>query len=81
MLAANFTQTRCLEKLKQAGKLKADSLNTATLFSREEKGKLEQGQPASKIILSLQYKTNKLGVMLRNTRFGETAIFSYSSLK
>jgi iron complex outermembrane receptor protein len=81
MLAANFTQTRLYGEIRKAGKLKADSLNTATLFSREEKGKLEQGQPASKIILSLQYKTNKLGVMLRNTRFGETAIFSINTVQ
>jgi iron complex outermembrane receptor protein len=73
LLAANFTRTRLFGEIKTAGKLKADSLNMATLFSREERGKLERSQPASKIILSLQYKTDKLEFLLRNTLFGETA--------
>jgi iron complex outermembrane receptor protein len=76
MLACNFTRTRLYGDIKTAGKLKTDSMNTATLFSREERGKLERSQPASKIILSLQYKTDKLGFLLRNTRFGETATLS-----
>ncbi len=48
------------------------NVNTNTLFNREERGKLEIGQPDSKIILSLNYKTNKFGVLVRNTRFGKT---------
>jgi iron complex outermembrane recepter protein len=72
MLGANFTQTRLFGDIKAAGKLQADSINSNILFGREERGKLEMGQPDSKIVFSLNYKTNKFGVLLRNTRFGET---------
>lgn len=72
MLAANFTQIRVFGKIKAAGKLPADSSNTNILFNREERARLEIGQPNSKIILSLNYKTKKLGVLLRITHFGET---------
>lgn len=71
-LAGNFTQTRLFGDIKAAGKLAADSIKTNTLFNREERGKLEYGQPDSKIVLSLNYKTNKFGLLVRNTRFGET---------
>ncbi len=76
MLGGNFTQTRLFGDIKTTGKLKADSVNTITLFNREERGRLEHGQPDSKIVLSLNYKTNKFGVLVRNTRFGETGIRS-----
>ncbi len=71
-LAGNFTQTRLFGDIKAAGKLPADSLNTNILFNREERARLELGQPDSKIVFSLNYKTNKFGVLVRNTRFGET---------
>jgi iron complex outermembrane receptor protein len=51
-----------------------DSLKTSTLLSREEKGKLEQGQPAGKIIFSLQGETASFGFVIRNTWFGKTTI-------
>jgi iron complex outermembrane receptor protein len=73
-LAGNFTQTRLFGDIKAAGRLAADSVNTNTLFGREEKGKLEMGQPDSKIIMSLNYKTDKVGLLVRNTRFGKTGI-------
>lgn len=72
ILGANFTQTRVFGDIKAAGKLAADSVNTTTLFNREERGKLEHGQPDSKIVFSLNYKTKKFAVLVRNTRFGET---------
>ena len=71
-LAGNFTQTRLFSDIKAAGKLPADSLNTNILFNREERARLEIGQPDSKIVFSLNYKTNKFGILVRNTRFGET---------
>ena len=74
MLAANFTQTNFFGEIKTSNKLSADSLNTNTLFNREERAKVENGQPRDKIILSANYKTGKLGFQLRNTRFGKTAI-------
>jgi iron complex outermembrane receptor protein len=72
MLGANFTQTRLFGAIKAAGKLAADSVNTNTLFNREERARLEYGQPDSKIIFSLNYQTKKFGLLVRNTRFGET---------
>ncbi len=74
MLGGNFTHNKLFGDIKAAGKLDADSINSLILFSREERGKLEHGQPDSKIILSLNYKTNKFGVLVRNTRFGETGV-------
>jgi hypothetical protein len=41
-LAGSFTQTRLFGKIKTAANLPGDSLNTNTLFNREERGKLEQ---------------------------------------
>ncbi|MGI8637306.1 MAG: TonB-dependent receptor plug domain-containing protein, partial [Segetibacter sp.] len=74
MLGGNFTHNKLFGDIKAAGKLDADTVNSLILFSREEKGKLEHGQPDSKIIFSLNYKTSKFGVLLRNTRFGETGV-------
>jgi len=74
MLSANFTQTHLFGAIKTAGNLKADLLNTNTLFSREEIVKMEKSQPADKVILSLNYETGKLSFLLRNSRFGKTAV-------
>ncbi|MDP9229341.1 MAG: TonB-dependent receptor, partial [Bacteroidota bacterium] len=74
MLAANFNRTNLFGEIKTSDKLPADSLNTNTLFNREERAKVENGQPRDKIILSANYKTGKLGFQLRNTRFGKTAL-------
>jgi iron complex outermembrane receptor protein len=71
-LAGNVTQTRLFGDIKSAGKLAADSATTDVLFNREERGRLEHGQPRSKIIFSLNYKLEKFGILVRNTRFGET---------
>jgi iron complex outermembrane recepter protein len=79
MLAANLTRTNLFGAIKSAGNLKEDSLNTNTLFSREEIIRLEQGQPESKVILSLNYKTGNVGFLLRNTRFGRTTMPSDNS--
>lgn len=75
-VGANFTKTRLFGKIKKAGNLPDDEVNGNTLFSREERGKLENGQPANKIILSVEYKKNRIGLLLRNTKFGKTAILS-----
>ncbi len=74
MLAGNFTQTQLFGPIKTAGKLRLDSLNTNTLFSREEIVKLEEGQPSDKVILSLNYKVGKIGILFRNSRFGRTTM-------
>jgi iron complex outermembrane receptor protein len=75
-LGANFTQTRLFGSIKTAANIPADSMNINTLFDRHERGRLERGQPDSKIILTLNYKLDKFGLLLRNTRFGRTAILS-----
>ncbi|MEM6318495.1 MAG: TonB-dependent receptor [Bacteroidota bacterium] len=41
-----------------------------TIFSREEVARLEQGQPASKLILRANYQQNRWHFLLRSTRFG-----------
>jgi len=77
MLAANFNRINVFGPIQVTDKLPADSLSTNTLFNREEKEKIEHGQPASKIILSTNYKSGKLEYIIRNTRFGKTsAVFN-----
>lgn len=73
-LAANLTKTTLFGDIKSAGKLSADSINTNILFNREERGKLEHGQPGSKVVFSVNYKANKFGVLVRNTSFGQTGV-------
>ena len=73
-LVANFTQTKLFGPIQVAGKLSADVINKNTLFNTEEREKIEHSQPSSKIILSANYKREKMGVLIRSTRFGETAI-------
>jgi iron complex outermembrane receptor protein len=81
VLAANFTNTTLFGAIKTSDKLPADSLNTNIFFSREEKAKIEKGQPASKVILSVNYKKGKAGVVIRSTRFGKTMVVQNSANK
>jgi iron complex outermembrane receptor protein len=77
MLAANFNRINVFGPIQSTDKLPADSLNTNTLFNREEREKIERGQPGSKIILSGNYKRGKLEFLIRSTRFGKTsAVFN-----
>jgi len=77
MLAANLTSTKVFGPIQTTDKLTADTLNTNILFNREEREKIENGQPGSKIILSANYKKGKTGFLIRGTRFGKTsAVFS-----
>jgi iron complex outermembrane receptor protein len=78
MLAANFTHTSLFGPIESTDKLPADSLNTNTLFNREEREKIEHGQPASKIIVSGNYKRGKMGILIRSTRFGKTSVVNSS---
>jgi iron complex outermembrane recepter protein len=74
MLAANFTRTHIFGPIKSTGKLTDTSQNIYTLFNREEKENLEHGQPASKIIISANYKLGRTCILVRSTRFGKTSI-------
>ncbi|HET9277707.1 MAG TPA: TonB-dependent receptor, partial [Flavitalea sp.] len=77
-LAANFTKTRLFGEIKTVPNLSASTANINSLFDDEQKSDMERGQPRSKIILSLNYQGEKVGFILRNTRFGENAYqFSY----
>ena len=78
MFGVNFTRTRLFGEIKTAEKLPADSLNNNTLFGRLDRTRVERGQPDHKVILSLNYKTGRLGFLLRNTVFGKTTIASFS---
>ena len=72
-LAANFTKTRLFGEIKTVPNLPDSTANINSLFDDEQRSDMERGQPRSKIILSLNYQREKIGFILRNTRFGETA--------
>jgi iron complex outermembrane recepter protein len=75
-LAANFNRTHIFGVIQSAANLPADPLNTNTLFTRGDRGKIEQGQPKDKIILNVNYKTGKWVFNVSNTRFGKTAFIN-----
>ena len=77
VMSANFTRTRLFGDIRTATNLSATAENKNALFNEEQRTDLENGQPRSKIILNLNFKRNKIGFILRNTRFGETA-FQYT---
>jgi iron complex outermembrane receptor protein len=72
-LAANFTKTRLFGEIKKVPNLSDSTANINALFDDEQRSDVERGQPRSKIILSLNYQREKIGFILRNTRFGENA--------
>ena len=73
-LAANFNSTRIYGPVKTSDKLATISGSSNTLFSSEERTRVEKGQPGSKIILSAIYQTGNIKLVIRNTRFGKTMI-------
>lgn len=73
ILAANFNQTNLFGPVQSTDKLPPDSVNTNTLFNREERIKIEKSQPESKIILSGNYAIGKFGFLIRSIRFGKTS--------
>ena len=73
-LAANFTSTHLFGDIKTSEKLPADPVTINKLFNIEDIERMEKGQPADKIILSIIYKTGKTKLIIRNTRFGKTSI-------
>ncbi len=77
-LAANFTKTRLFDEIKTVPNLSPTTANKNSLFDDEQRSDVERGQPRSKIILSLNYQREKIGFILRNTRFGENA-YQFSS--
>jgi iron complex outermembrane receptor protein len=77
-LAANFNRTHIFGVIQSAVSLPANSLNTNTLFSRGERGKVELGQPRDKINLNINYKTGNWTFIINNTHFGKTAFINTS---
>ena len=73
-LAANFNAIHIYGPVKTSDKLATISGSSNTLFSNEERTRIEKGQPGSKVILSAIYRTGKIKLMIRNTRFGKTMI-------
>ena len=49
-------------------------MTTNKLFNIEDIARIEEGQPRDKIILSIIYNIGKTKLIVRNTRFGTTAI-------
>jgi iron complex outermembrane receptor protein len=69
ILAGNFNQTRLFGDIKVASNLPATDVNKNTLFTNENKAEIETGSPRNKFILSLNFKKEKFGFLIRNTRF------------
>lgn len=73
-LSANFNSTRLYGPVKTSDTLATIPQSSNTIFNSDERTKIERGQPNSKIILSMTYKTRRIKLNIRNTRFGVTAI-------
>ena len=73
VLAANFTRTNIFGPVQTTDSLTANTTNENILFNREERSKLENGQPKSRIILSGHYKIGRTELIARLTRFGNTS--------
>ncbi len=71
--AANFTRTE-VTGINVPNRLSDASLRT-TFFDRQQAGRLESGQPQSKIVLAANYRLGKLGIEARTVRFGEVKYF------
>jgi iron complex outermembrane receptor protein len=72
-LAANFNRNTIFGEIKTTDKISDTSHYTNTLFGVEERTTLEKEKPGEKIILTATANKGKLGFVLRNTFFGNTA--------
>ena len=75
--AANFTSTRILRQNIPANfrSLQEDDNPTTNYIDPRQLSLIETGNPASKILLGLNYTRGKLGVGLRNTLFGKVSYY------
>ncbi|MBD0294531.1 MAG: TonB-dependent receptor, partial [Flavisolibacter sp.] len=73
LVSANFTRTRVYGSVQSAKNLPDSVQYRDVLFNVEERGRIEQGQPRNKIILSAIYKTGKWEFATRAVRFGKVA--------
>ncbi|RYZ44923.1 MAG: TonB-dependent receptor, partial [Chitinophagaceae bacterium] len=73
-LAANFNKTDVTESRPLPDQLKSDpTLAEGVLFDREQRTRIERGQPRDKITLGINYNLNRFTVNGRVTRFGKVA--------
>ena len=73
-LAANFNKTEVTKSRPLPDQLKGDpTLAEGVLFDREQRTRIERGQPRNKITLGLTYTEGRFTVNGRTTRFGEVA--------
>lgn len=77
--AASFTRTAIYGQIKSANNLPGDPINSNTLFNMQERGRVEQDQPESKIILAVGYQKGKWNIRGRAIRFGKAADIFYGS--
>jgi iron complex outermembrane receptor protein len=69
-VAANFNNTQ-VRKVNSSSTIDADQNGLQnTLFDRQQRGRIESGQPRSKINLTAGYAYGKFGVEVRTVRFG-----------
>lgn len=94
-LAGNFNENKVDGSLKTNSVIDAPSNNpsltdatknpandlSAALFDRLQKSRIEVAQPKSKINASFNYTLNRLNVLLRSVRFGETVLLSAADPK
>lgn len=69
-LAGNYNRTFVVGAIKGTDKIPADQFGNV-LFNRQEKARLEESQPRSKVSISANYKGNKFGSVIRLTRYGQ----------
>jgi len=69
-LAANISETKLFGAI-QSSSILADTIYLKSIFSREEIARLENGQPNSKIMASLNYVYNNFNFNISSIRYGE----------
>lgn len=73
-LAANFNETEVTESKPLPAQLASDpTLKEGVLFDREQRRRMERGQPRSKITLGANYQAGRIQLNVRSTRFGKVA--------
>jgi len=69
-LAANISETTLFGAIQSSSTL-SDTVYLKSIFSREEISRLENGQPNSKVMASLNYNYDNLNLNLSFIRYGE----------
>ncbi len=76
-LAGNLNKTEVRGEPKASATLPNEVFGNI-LFNRQEKGRLEWGQPRSKFTLGFNYRLGKVGAVLRVTHYGAVKAFDPS---